>query len=515
MSWYNGSNLSTPQINYLKGLQKVFQVQNANRKWVRYKLTPHQIEWHKGDITLLGSRAKNRCVVKSRNTSFTTSAIISNISAIHYYPQQVVPFVRLNITRANDLIDECKKIINHMKFTKNKDGVYYPFNPDEVEMKAKSSIKFPNGVEFRAFPATNSASEVIRGLRISGSAGIIDESNFMKDYENIYIALRDASAGSEAGVKHFQMNIGTTLKGRTSPFKLWFDKQEKIKNGGVDIYRWPVFPIKKFNIDQPITEQELTPIVPWHDLNDLEQKRVENKNRFLEEYMAQTVDNDDAFYEYDLIMKCINEELESGVGINPQGMFFMGVDVASVHDYFVITVFEKIGERFIQRYLWYSNDILLPEAQKKVDKIIQRFNPIKCRIDSDGMGLQIAQAMIVKYGKKIDAIKGAQKTKAMEKRQNVKLKEYVHSNQKMVMLNDNLELINDELQIIHYSMWTYEYKAESNEEQGHGDIAIANAYALLPVNYRLMKSIRPISTNINKQIYDDVKEVKREVDWGG
>jgi len=509
-SWYPRYKFSNRIERYLKLVGSTFNVLNANKEWVPYELTNHQREWHAKDVAVLGEYAKSRVVVKSRNTSFTVSTLISNLTDVPNFPNKVVPLVRLNITRAQDLISDCKELIRKMNVVELEDGRCWPFNKDKVEMKNVNSIKFPNGVEFRAFPANAQAAEVIRGLRIAGNAGIVDESNFMRDFENIYIALRDASAGSELGRKCFQMNIGTTLKGRATPFNLWY---EKIKEKQIlDIYSWPVFDPEKFDISQSVFEQDVTPIVRWHSLEDLENKRKEDKNRFLEEYMAQLVDSEEQFYPYVIILKSIDDDLKET--FKTIGNVWMGIDVASVNDYFVISVFEEIDGIFYQRFLKYIREVDLTEMEEEIHEYIRIFKPFKVRIDANGIGFQISQALRKRYGNMVDPIRGA-RLKGIFRGENVKTNEFIHTNQKRLMTEGKLKLFNDEMQINHYTVWDYSYEASSTKEFGHGDITMANGYALLPLDYRRRKALSPMTSN--KSLHNnetDISQMKRpEVDW--
>jgi len=512
MSWYPSTKINTQQLQYLQMIQKIWFVMDTRRKWVPYTLQPHQVHWHSRDVACLMENAKSRVVFKSRNTSFTVSSIISNLMAVPFFSEVVVPFVRLNKERALDLIDDTKKHIRHMRPIRLPNGRLYPFDPAKVNMSKAGSIRFDNGVEFRAFPATSSSSEIIRGLRIVGSAGIVDEANFMRDYENIYIALRDTTAGTnEEGEDIFQMNIGTTLKGSSTPFKIWLDKQIKFGNESLEFYDWPVFDKRYFNIDIPIDEQNVEPIVKWHSLDILENKRKENKKRFKEEYMSETVDADDAYYPNGMIINSINTELENGY-YDEKEIYYLGVDIASVHDYFSISIFAKyfIKEiklkygtirlyRYIQRALYYKRQILLPDAQKKVDYYINKYKPIKSRIDQVGIGLQITQAMQSKYGKSaVQGVSGGSTIKDLKNKKNIKINDYLHSNQKTLFTNNYIELLNDELQIQHYGMVTEATNnsivLESNE-LGHGDIVMSNGYALLPDNLKVLSNNTSVKTS--------------------
>ena len=536
-SWYNNPVIKTKkELFYLKQLETIWKVQDANRNWVPYKLQPHQIEWHLEDVALKKHKAKDRVVIKSRNTSFTTSSIISNLMSIPEWGEQVIPFVRLNQERANDLIEDTKKYVRHMTPIQLPDGSLYPFDPDKVDMEKAGSVKFPNGVEFRAFPATNSAAEIIRGLRIVGSAGIIDESNFMKDFKNIFVALRDSSAGSIDGNHIFQMNVGTTLKGMDSKFFVWFKEQKKLQEKNLDtslkFFYWYVFNPDVFRDDIELTKQDIKTIVPWHSINTLNQKFLQDKQVFMEEYMCVPAEKSEAFYKLNHIYEVVNLDLVYKTATynekdkewdiarphNPSGTFYMGVDVASIHDFFVISIFEHVGNKYIQRFLFYKRQVDLDDMEELTAMCIDLWKPVRCRIDSTGQGFQIGQTLKKKYGSVVDAIRGSKlhevggasggNVKGIDKNQTVPVNEFLHTNQKRLIIHGDVELLNDDMQIAHYTQWDYNFKAASTNELGHGDIVIANGFALLPLKYKSSKVQNKLSTSYlhNKKKQPNVDE---------
>ena len=883
MSWYPSTELNTSQIKYLKTIQHTWKVKDVNKKWIQYKLEPHQIEWHANDVVIKKHDAKHRIVTKSRNTSFTSSSLISQMMAVPHYPEQVIPFVRINQTKANDLIKECKDYIKHMTPIK-KDGMLYPFDPRGVDMGNVSSIKFPNNVEFRAFPATASASETIRGLRVVGSAGLIDESNFMRDYVNIFVALDDASAGEDdQGRSQHQINIGTTLKGHSTPYKLWLDKTLKSGATDIEVYNWPVFNPSLIDYNRSLFLQKLTPIVHWHSTRKLENRRLRDLVKFKEEYMCflkdtkivtkeglkniqdikvgdivldkdntytevlntfkykndedkykinfislnkdfvatsdhpiyvyrgfdgksscgkrnclpfrckvhknksyfegykktkelkkndfvvfpinddikfndvvnvkdifeknnlkykidgnmialdykykkkkskilieykingdigfiiglymaegwsvtsktnisrttiismkdkhllnecsqilnnnnienkilkgkdiynlkildkefstllfylcgkdsytkkinfipskkifnsiwkgafegdgcknsgyytsysnefisqiryyhliynqrlshttnnntcikvydtritknifihdsklfipvksiekivnddfvynfetktnsyvtefgavhncVAVDSEEQFYESKLILKCVDSTLKNFLSPpDKNGAYFVGVDVASIHDFFVISIFQYLNGVYIQRHLKYIRKVDIDEMEKYCDKIIEIWHPIKFKIDARGIGVQISQNLCRKHGAVVVPIR-TNVVKGLEKGHSISFNEFMHTNQKYLMNDGKVKLINDEMQIIHYTMWDYDFKCDSNEDYGHGDIVIGNGYAVLPMKFKSISKESRIRTNLSKHVKQEFINITKEdldVEW--
>lgn len=514
MSYYPVPELQTPQKNYIKAIENIFKVPNASKEWVPYKLTPHQIEWHSQDVAIMQHLAKSRVVTKSRNTSFTTSASISSIMAVPFFPDQLIPFFRINQNRATDLIKDIKKIVKHISPMETRNGDLFPFDPRKVNMNSASSIKFPNGVEFRAFPANTTAAEVIRGVRIVGSAGIIDESNFMTSFKDIYIALRDSAAGSIKGKKCFQINIGTTRKGHMTPFNLWYEKQLKNKLDNMQFFSWPVVDTNLVDLNKDLREQSLKIIVPWHDIDDLELKRREDLNKFKEEYMGILVDSEEQFYEQSIILGSINSNL---IEAQPEEgkIYIMGVDPAMTNDMFSISIFERLDGKHIQRYLYYKKGVKLPIMVKMLKTLIEKWMPYKCRIDANGLGAHLGQELKDEFPGVVQLIKGSIKIKGLEKGQSYPLKEYIHTYMKRQMLYRKLELLPDEMQIRHYSSWKNNFTAE-HTEYGHGDIVIGNGLCILPDNFKYMRKPELISTlRPNKVLTDDIIETLEvpQVEW--
>ena len=64
-------------------IESVYRVIHADGKWRFIELQPHRQIFHSKDLALLGSDAKT--TIKSRNTSFTTDAIIRLFNSFYEY----------------------------------------------------------------------------------------------------------------------------------------------------------------------------------------------------------------------------------------------------------------------------------------------------------------------------------------------------------------------------------------------------------------------------------------------
>ena len=539
MSWYPLTKLTFQELTYCKSLEQIFRVEDALGEWVPYKLQPHQVEWHIDDVALKKENAPQvRAVKKSRNTSFTMSSVISSLMAVPLFDDNVSPVLRLNQQRANDLIKDEKKVIKKMQPIVLEDGSLYPFDPKKVDVNNKQSIIFPNGCEHRAFPANSSASDIIRGFRIRGHAGNVDESNFFKDFDNIYTALRHANAGSKNGKGIYQFNVGTTLRGLNTPYYRWLQKQERMQREGkqtqVKLYEWPIFDPQKFNKEiEPLKQPELVPIVPWQDMMNLNQTYLDDEFRFMEEYMGMAVDSEVQFYVTAKVIEAMDESLENIQTPTEHGKYIMTIDPAGEGgDYFASTIFEERasspiesvinGHKFIenineyfQRYLYYDKKkVDLEYMTEKTSATILTWIPFglhTVRVDANGIGYQLGQTLQKRFPNiNIELIRGGQNVK-IEGGRTITLKEHKHEYHKKLLTYNKIHLLNDEIQQIHYTMVKRNYEILKDNEYGHGDICDANTMATLPVNWKnAMQNIEKITSNLEEATEKDYQTIKND-----
>ena len=490
-SWYPVKEFSSKIENYFTWIESVFQVQYPDGKWDFIQLTPHQRDFHSNDIAIQMEHAKHENVVKSRNTSFTTSAIIRLLTGNYSFRNETVPITRINDAKVKELIVTIKDIIEHMRPLVLSNGDLWPFDNKLVNFTAHEIYFTDRKITFIGYPASANASDNVRGLRIT--RGLNDETNFESRFEQIHSAMAEANRGSfeknNKEVSYFQLTYGTTLRGET-PYKHWKDKLEKLyKENKIHSWRfseWPVFNPQEFNIDEPLDTQihKLTPIVHWHSKNKLLEKYNENFQSFLEEHMAICVPGEESLYNMKKFMECVSTDSENT--IEPyDGVFYGGVDVAGEGgDFFSISIFDEQGTTMKQVFLYYINyTVDLEDMKKYCDELLTKWNFKKFRVDGNGLGYHIGQ-YLQKRWKCVEVIRGKQSVK-IGKSETISLKEYLHTNQISMISEGCVEFLNDEEQSIHYGMWDRNYEAQHSKDHGHGDIVISNALALLPDSWKV------------------------------
>lgn len=536
-SWYEIKEpLTEEESFYLYSLEKIWRVPSGT-ELIPYHLAPHQIDWHREDIALKGRKAKYRACKKSRNTSYTVSMSISKLMAVPEHKNPSVPFVRLNSRSSILLIENIKQLIRDMSpiiYTERYmilNGVktryidseeykdlevieekhYYPFNPEAVDLRVYGKIRFPNGVVFEAYPANNNAAENARGIRTLVDGGGIDEPTFFSTFREIFVAMRDAYASSvfmeeeEGGMLH-QIDIGSSFRGVT-PYSEWYDEQVKIwetnpENALVKLYEWPVFRRDLFDEYEkasdtssmvPFTERrDMIPIVPWHSKKLLWDKYLQDKVKFMEEYMAIQVDSDYQFYPTKLIVERSSIEPNDNIyniDFNKYHKVRGGIDPASVKDYFVFSLFGHYGNKREKIFCWYGTQVELPDMEVKckewVGHIVSKHKDVLINIDSTPIGLQLMQGLRKMFGEVIRPINGNNNVKTLMKN-SYKLNVYGHLNLRKLMYDKVIDLFADEVQIKHYKIISgkdYQPIRDGGlKDSAHGDICMGDMYANLPDN---------------------------------
>lgn len=531
-TWYPDQYLNEIEYSYILSISKVFKVRNPEKKWIRYLPTSHQIEWHRYDnvcLDMQGKPAIHRVAIKSRNTSFTVSSSISSALSCAEYGPNIVPLVKINETRAFDLIKERLDIILNIEPIELKNGSYWPYDPTKLNLSRSTEIGFPNGTVMRGFPAN--AVDAIRGERSTANADL-DETNFVQRFGQLYSAAVAANAGiGDKGYSTYQINIGTTLQGKATNFYLWLENimqiiETLINEGkdpnkilGIKIFYWPIFDPNKFNPEIPIPQQpELIPLVQWQNVDELEKERRSNLSRFLEEYMAEVMDKTGQLYPNALIESVIDPKLQNFI-TPPQttNRMFMGVDVAGGEggDFFSISIFEEVMEKelnvimdkegklidneiivphYYQRHLYLEKNVQLPEMERITANYLRTWPITMCKIDKGGNGAQITQSLTKQFPNTVQAVNSTNKITIDAKegsriiKATIPVKEYLHTQQIYLMNYGRMHLLNNELQKRQYATWDQKYESTRTKELGHGDSTISNGFCIMPADFKVNNS---------------------------
>lgn len=524
LSWYDPGEFTEKEEYYFSLIENSIRVQHADGKWRFIKLQPHQKEFHSKDIALLRGNAKHTIMVKSRNTSFTIDSCIRLLTGNYYYHDEIVPIVRMNETKVKELIEQIKFIIKHMRPIKMKDGSLFPFNPDKV-VYSTLKIEFTDiGVTFQGYTsASPDSSENIRGVRTT--RGLFDETNSFAYWKNILGAMMGANRGVDKdGNSHFQVTMGTTLKGMTDFYEWYQDVESKPElQTKYDILKFPVFDPDIFNPEIPPNEQpDLIPIVFWHSIEKLTEEWYEDLNKFMEEYMAVVAPPEGAYFDMKEVIASSTEENTIACNANEKlktlstdSYNTMGVDPAGDGvDYFSISIFNYDYNTKERKELYHYNVQKVSDPMVMVDLILDLykiFNCIKIRIDGNDLGYFIATSLRNELGSGVvEIMRGNTRVKNNET--TMPLKEFMFANMVKGFRTSKLKIVSDELIQTHFSMWKNDYSCDRNKKYGHGDSVISIGLAALPLNWRIGVSETP-NYDLLAQINGDTNETKEKQDY--
>lgn len=454
MSWYefDESGLNKSQKLYINVIQKIFNVRNPEKKWVPYILEPHQKQYHSESIVCKKYDAADRMIIKSRNTSFTTSTLIDLIMAANEWEDHIVPIIAQRFTDACDIIDDARKILQHVNPNDMLDA-------NEIEMLG-TEIKFPNGSVIRAYPSS-SAADGVRGRRTLTM--LIDEAAIQRNFKELLAAAQETSSGAIDGKVLFQMNIGTTLRGRTSYFYNFYQRAKTEEKMEFTVHEWPVINPSKLKTGTPLTEQNLQPIAWWHDLAELEKARFRDINSFMQEYMCIPLDDTNNYIPYELILSCVDKSLPNKMP-DRAGYYAAGLDVATLHDLATLDIFEKTEFGWIHRLSRRYKNLALPLLQDEMENIIQKINLQRFSIDMTGIGTQLVQYLKMNYGSKIQGVHFARRVGDFSQ----PVKEKIAITLKTLMQDDKIRLIDEPILVNHINAVDYGLNAAATDE-GHAD----------------------------------------------
>lgn len=469
--------VSESQKRYIQLVRDCFRVFSfGQNKWIDYEPTEWQQEFHAYSLNALHKDFwKDRLVVKGRGISFSTSAMIDMIMSAQKFKQITIPIVTHRQDNALDLIRTAQNLIDNAKVDFD---VERPFTKKEIIFKSTGSI-------IRAYPSAND--NAVRQLRTF--TGLFDEITFYRDIKGVLDAAE--SIINEGG----QITMGSTVYDRNNYFWELYQQQKQLKNKYV--FSLPLFDPDKFKPNENIiiqVEGGLKPLVWWHDIKKLEDKRQRDYASFLRENMCQPSDENVNFISIEKIMRNVDEELSNYDNYKTDNMLFGGLDVASYGDYIAIVIFEQTPFGMVMRHCRAIKGMELPDLQKLIEtEYLGTWNFTKFRVDMTGMGTQIAQYLKKKFGGIVEMIHFGQTVEGaiiggsakVQAGGQIKqsIREKMAYNLRYLLEDDKIKILNDPLLIKHLNSWSWDLK-KCLSTDGHGDLFWACGLACLPLSYK-------------------------------
>jgi len=220
------------------------------------------------------------------------------------------------------------------------------------------------------------------------------------------------------------------------------------------------------------------------DIEEL-QKGVPNQDIWLQEYMCEFMDEDSVLLPYEILHSCTLEGIEADVR-ELTGDVYLGVDIARRHDLTVISIVEKIAGRYYLRKQEILRKLPFSEQYKIIDYLCHFAR--KVAIDETGIGMQIAEELVKKWGDiKVIPVYFTHKMKD-ELASRIKAVFY----DKMISIPPDKDLIEDLHSVKKALTKAGNVRYEGETEDSHADRFWSLALALHAASQEDIKEITPI-----------------------
>lgn len=132
-----------------------------------------------------------------------------------------------------------------------------------------------------------------------------------------------------------------------------------------------------------------------------------DEEHWLQEYCCVPADESAAFITYDMIVACESEDAEKGFNYLQacQNPLYIGFDVARTSHLSVIDVEERVGDVFWERHRIEMRGKSFAEQRFELFRLIELKQTRRCCIDSTGLGMQIAEEAVSRFGTKVEAVR--------------------------------------------------------------------------------------------------------------
>jgi len=267
--------------------------------------------------------------------------------------------------QSKELMEKVKKHVEFLKEIGKFQGEISFFEDTTTNVL---EVRFPNKSRIIGLPANPDG---VRGL--TGDV-ILEEASFFKYGYKVYQAIFPSITRN----KDLKLVVISTPRSRSDIFghlwqmsennELWFRQKLTIYDA---------------------VEQGLN-----IDIEEL-QKGVPNQDIWQQEYMCEFMDEESVLLPYEILHSCTLEGIEADVK-ELTGDVYLGVDIARRHDLTVISILEKIAGRYYLRKQEILRKLPFSEQFKIIDYLCHFTR--KIAIDETGIGMQIAEELVKKWG---------------------------------------------------------------------------------------------------------------------
>lgn len=478
-SYYKFQPIDRITMRYLNYLSAAFNIKTPQGQKIPYIPYSWQIDYHKNSLLLNGQNTKYDFVMKGRGISYSYSTMIEAINIAAMFPNTIIPVVAHRLQSARDLVNVarwlCENANIDIKINKDKQSEL------EIYTKYGKSI-------IRPYPSgTPTSVDAIRQLR--PVLVVIDEAGFIKNLRELLTA-----AENSMQTKQTKIIVGGTPKGKANYFWEMYEKPIK----GYNKYVLPAFEQPNVTIENI---KNLKPLVWWYDTDKLYDILNNDHDAFNQEYMCSPYNDTDALIPLVDVTASYENDYTEDV---EDGYILMGADVATSNDYAVVTAFKTNGIKFKQLFLKYYKKMLLDDFEDICRNLIEEYHPQEFRLDATGLGTQMGQRLRKDYSSCVKAVNFS--SSIFVNNESINIKKYMCYNIRYLIQKNSVQLQNDALQTNH--MTSVSKSLDFKSADGHNDIFIANALALMPLHFKYNPEFDIIDNNkIGEKINETLNEV--------
>ena len=261
---------------------------------------------------LLSDKSKRIVIRWSRQAGKTTCIALRAIWFAMVHPKTLTLIVAPGLRQSMIVSDRIENFLSCLPKEDSERG----FDQKHLIQKLqRTSIRFKNGSRIIALP---NSPQLLRGY--TADQVIADEANFFKDDQLIFYSVLYPMLSTTDGT----LIASSTPWNKDSVFFKMWESKEFSKH--IATYEDSV----KAGLQKQSFFDEQRDVLPFE--------------RFQREYMAEFVEDIDAWLTQSLIVSCIDSQLQLYDFLDmPKGEFYVGVDFGKEQDFSVVLVLEKSG----------------------------------------------------------------------------------------------------------------------------------------------------------------------------
>jgi phage FluMu gp28-like protein len=267
--------------------------------------------------------------------------------------------------QSKELMEKVKK---HVGFLKELGKIKGDVSFFEDTTTNVLEVRFPNRSRIIGLPANPDG---VRGL--TGDV-ILEEAAFFKDGYKVYQAIFPSITRN----KDFKLVVISTPRAKSDIFG----------------HLWQMSENNDLWFRQKLTIYDAVSQGLNIDIEEL-QKGVPNQDIWMQEYMCEFMDEESVLLSYEILHSCTVENIEADIK-ELTGDIYLGVDIARRYDLTVISILEKIAGRYYLRKQEILRKLPFSEQFKIIDYLCHFAR--KVAIDETGIGMQIAEELVKKWG---------------------------------------------------------------------------------------------------------------------